>query len=213
MYLMLSNISTHLYSWKVEKRWVLNFSCVCLFIEGCQVLRAAEGAPHVNDTCYIVNFVFTPWSNKLKKDYNRTTVSKKTSVMKILFSNEDYYQLETKVTIKPTEDRLGLWRLNYSTSSPSFTSLTYSNVRSSIAEQNAEAALILQMYMYEKCDIEVESSPPWPNSCYLLAQFRLNCYSIIIRYYSVRTQFWGHIFQNMLYASFEIDILLWWRKF
>ena len=135
MYFVLSNISTHLYSWKVEKRWVLNFSCVCLF-------RAAEGAPHVIDTCYIVNFVFTPWSNKFKKDYNRTTVSKKTSVMKILFSNEDYYQLETKVTIKPTEDRLGLWRLNYSTSSPSFTSLTYSNVRSSIAEQNVEAVLI-----------------------------------------------------------------------
>ena len=96
-----------------------------------------------------------------------TTVSKKTSVMKILFSNEDFYQLETRVTIKPTEDRLGLLRAElFSTTSINYivTSLTYTDVRSSIAEQNEEAVLILKMFMYEKCDIKIESSPPWPNS-------------------------------------------------
>ena len=85
-----------------------------------------------------------------------TTVSKKTSVMKILFSNEDFYQLETRVTIKPTEGRLGLWRAElFSTTSINYivTSLTYTDVRSSIAEQNEEAVLILKMFMYEKCDI------------------------------------------------------------
>ena len=75
-----------------------------------------------------------------------TTVSKKTSVMKILFSNEDFYQLETRVTIKQTEGRLGLWRAElFSTTSINYIviTLTYTDVRSFIAEQNEEAVLIL----------------------------------------------------------------------
>ena len=71
-----------------------------------------------------------------------TAVSKKTSVMKIFFSNEDFYQLETK----QTEGRLGLWRAElFSITSINYIviTLTYTDVRSSIAEQNEEAALIL----------------------------------------------------------------------